>query len=215
MACGARVDEGGSFRGCRGWVGIKAVGVWSPFLISPQLLHNHTTTPLQQHTTYSATLAEHIINLLRYVRSINHPYYASCLTTCNSTSTYRPAQAFIQPGKFAILSPPPPPLPFSLRLSLPNQRHTQTSTAPYPSCPPANSQVSAFFREVPMPVEAYPLALIVVTMVSFASYSAYKHIREDRDHVSSSPTHSSIPPSPPSPYPRPLQLGASGPSERA
>lgn len=37
---------------------------------------------------------------------------------------------------------------------------------------------------MPMPVEAYPLAAIVVVMCSFATYSAAKHISEDRDHVS-------------------------------
>jgi hypothetical protein len=35
-----------------------------------------------------------------------------------------------------------------------------------------------------MPIEAYPLAAIVVIMCSFATYSAAKHIRQDRDHVS-------------------------------
>lgn len=44
--------------------------------------------------------------------------------------------------------------------------------------------MTAFFREVPMPAEAYPLAAMVVGMSSFAAYSAFKHIRADRDHVS-------------------------------
>jgi hypothetical protein len=44
--------------------------------------------------------------------------------------------------------------------------------------------VTAFFREVPMPPEAYPLAGLVVIMLSYAGYHATKHIREDRDHVS-------------------------------
>jgi hypothetical protein len=35
-----------------------------------------------------------------------------------------------------------------------------------------------------MPVEAYPLAGIVAIMCSYASFVAYKHVVEDKDHVS-------------------------------
>ncbi|KGB79231.2 hypothetical protein CNBG_5069 [Cryptococcus deuterogattii R265] len=41
----------------------------------------------------------------------------------------------------------------------------------------------AFFRDVPVPVDAYPLIGIVIVMCSGATYMLSKHIYEDRDHL--------------------------------
>lgn len=43
--------------------------------------------------------------------------------------------------------------------------------------------IRAFFRDVPVPVDAYPLIGIVVVMCSGATYMLSKHIYEDRDHL--------------------------------
>ncbi|ORY33984.1 hypothetical protein BCR39DRAFT_556776 [Naematelia encephala] len=51
------------------------------------------------------------------------------------------------------------------------------------TAPVHEGPITKFFRDVPMPVEAYPLAALTVTMCSFAGYHAYKHIHEDRDHI--------------------------------
>ncbi|KAK1927216.1 hypothetical protein DB88DRAFT_18512 [Papiliotrema laurentii] len=61
--------------------------------------------------------------------------------------------------------------------ALPNP-HQHSSTVPEHVGP-----IRAFFREVPMPPEAYPLAGLVVSMIGWATYHSAKHIREDRDHL--------------------------------
>ncbi|WVO24990.1 uncharacterized protein IAS62_006374 [Cryptococcus decagattii] len=52
------------------------------------------------------------------------------------------------------------------------------------TAPPSQAgPILAFLRDVPVPVDAYPLIGIVVVMCSGATYMLSKHIYEDRDHL--------------------------------
>ncbi|OWT35737.1 hypothetical protein J008_06510 [Cryptococcus neoformans] len=51
------------------------------------------------------------------------------------------------------------------------------------AAPAQPGPIRAFFRDVPIPVDAYPLIGIVVVMCSGATYMLSKHIYEDRDHL--------------------------------
>ncbi|XAO27738.1 hypothetical protein I312_106599 [Cryptococcus bacillisporus CA1280] len=53
-----------------------------------------------------------------------------------------------------------------------------STAAPAPVGP-----IRAFFQDVPIPVDAYPLVGIVVVMCSGATYMLTKHIYENRDHL--------------------------------
>ncbi|KAK8866091.1 hypothetical protein IAR55_001242 [Kwoniella newhampshirensis] len=52
--------------------------------------------------------------------------------------------------------------------------------------------VRAFFNDVPVPVDAYPLIGIVVIMCSGATYMLGKHIWEDNDHLRWTPHHGGV-----------------------
>ncbi|AFR98533.1 hypothetical protein C343_06513 [Cryptococcus neoformans C23] len=52
--------------------------------------------------------------------------------------------------------------------------------------------IRAFFHDVPIPVDAYPLVGIVVVMCSGATYMLSKHIYEDRDHLRWAPQRGGV-----------------------
>ncbi|KAL0240678.1 hypothetical protein I308_106477 [Cryptococcus tetragattii IND107] len=62
-----------------------------------------------------------------------------------------------------------------------------STAAPAPVGP-----IRAFFQDVPIPVDVYPLVGIVVVMCSGATYMLNKHIYEDRDHLRWAPQRGDV-----------------------
>ncbi|WVQ84969.1 hypothetical protein IAT38_007134 [Cryptococcus sp. DSM 104549] len=60
------------------------------------------------------------------------------------------------------------------------------------SAPAQVGPIRAFFQDVPVPVDAYPLVAIVGIVCSGGTYMLGKHIYEDRDHLRWAPKHGGV-----------------------
>ncbi|WVQ84394.1 hypothetical protein IAT38_006546 [Cryptococcus sp. DSM 104549] len=60
------------------------------------------------------------------------------------------------------------------------------------SAPAQVGPIRAFFRDVPVPVDAYPLVAIVGIVCCGGTSMLVKHIYEDRDHLRWAPKHGGV-----------------------